>query len=141
MRRIDPRLTARARALRNAATKAERMLWNRVSRYRPPFTRQLVIGPYIVDLAHRESRLVIEVDGGQHAEAAASDTARTRVLEGLGWAVIRLWNNDVLENPEGAVSHILDRCAARMGNTHPQPLPSREGRTRVPRSRDAEPTT
>ena len=71
MRRVDPKLTRHARNLRNASTKAERMLWLRLRQYRPRFTRQLVVGPYIVDLACREARLVIELDGGQHAEATA----------------------------------------------------------------------
>ena len=137
MRRVPEQLTARARRLRNAATKAERALWRGISRYRPPFTRQFAIDPYIVDLAHREFRVIVEVDGGQHADAKAYDDARTRFLENEGWVVIRLWNNDVLENLDGAIAVILDRCASRLGSTHPQPLPSREGRKRNPRSRKA----
>lgn len=135
MRRVSEHLTARARGLRNSATKAERALWRGISRFRPPFTRQLVIGPYIVDLAHRASKVVIEVDGGQHADAAEYDAARTRFLEREGWVVVRLWNNEVVENLDGAVSSILERCASRLEGTHPRPLPSREGRNRQPRSR------
>ena len=135
MKRVDERLTANARALRNNATKAERLLWRRLSSYRPRFTRQLVVDPYIVDIACREAKLAIELDGSQHIEADAYDSRRTQFLEREGWIVIRLWNNDVTANPDGAAEHVLQRCAERLGGTHPQPLPSREGRIRSPRSR------
>ena len=132
MRRVDLRLTQNARNLRNSSTRAERLLWLRLRQYRPRFTRQLVIGPYIVDLACREARLAVELDGSQHADATASyDKERTAFLEERGWAVVRLWNNDVEENPDGATEFVLARCAERLdGATHPQPLPSREGRVR-----------
>ncbi len=130
MRRVDPTLTHHARALRNASAKAERLLWLRLRQYRPRFTRQLVVGPYIIDLACREARLAIEVDGSQHAEAtSAYDAKRTDHLERLGWHVVRLWNNDVETNPDGAAEFILLKCAEILG-THPQPLPSREGSKR-----------
>ena len=136
MKRVDERLTANARELRNNATKAERLLWNKLSTYRPRFTRQLVVGHYIVDIACREAKLAIELDGSQHIEAAATyDARRTRFLEQEGWAVVRLWNNEVIANPDGAAERILQHCAQRLGGTHPQPLPSREGRIRRPRSR------
>jgi very-short-patch-repair endonuclease len=128
--RVAPRLTGNARDLRNRPTDAERLIWQRISRYRPRFTRQLPIGPYIVDLACRPAKLAIEFDGSQHAEHMAEDARRTADLEEAGWTVIRLWNSDVLSNPEGAVEHILRRAAECLGGTHPQPLPSREGRKR-----------
>jgi len=56
LRRVDPRLTAYARELRNNPTPAELAIWHRVSRYRPAFTRQLVEAPYIIDLACRRAR-------------------------------------------------------------------------------------
>jgi very-short-patch-repair endonuclease len=55
MRRVDEILTRHARELRNNSTKAERLIWLRLRQYRPRFTRQLVVGPYIVDLACREA--------------------------------------------------------------------------------------
>ena len=134
MYRVDPEMTRRARALRSEATKAERTLWRLLSRYRPAFTRQLVVGPFIIDLACREARLAVEVDGGQHAESEA-DAARTRWLEGEGWTVIRFWNSEVAENPEGVAEAILLEAAKCLGGTHPQPLPSREGRIRKSRTR------
>ena len=136
MRRVDPELTRNARNLRLNSTKAERLLWLRLRQYRPRFTRQLVIRPYIVDLACRNAKLVVELDGGQHAElTAAYDQQRTDFLEQEGWTVLRLWNCDVEDNPDGAAEHVLRRCADLLGSTHPQPLPSREGRQRRPRSR------
>ena len=136
MTRIPEQLTSYARELRNNSTRAERLLWVRLRQYRPRFTRQLVIEPFIVDLACREARLAIELDGSQHAEAVEYDASRTRFLEGQGWVVIRLWNNEVEENPDGAAEFVLRRCAERLGGaTHPQPLPPREGRQRRPRLR------
>jgi very-short-patch-repair endonuclease len=132
MRRVEPELTSRARLLRSNATPAERMLWRLLSRYRPKFTRQLPIGPYIADLACREARLVIEFDGSQHIDST-SDERRTRFLMSEGWSVIRFWNSEVADNPDGVAQTILLKAAECLGGTHPQPLPSREGRKRQPR--------
>lgn len=82
MKRIPEKLTTYARALRNSSTKAERLLWVRLRQYRPRFTRQLVVESYIVDLACREAKLAIELDGSQHAEAVDYDVRRTAFLEG-----------------------------------------------------------
>jgi very-short-patch-repair endonuclease len=134
-RRIDKRLTDRARALRNEATPQERILWNLLSRYRPKFTRQLSLSPhYVADLANRQARLIVEIDGSQHMDSL-TDAARTRFLETEGWTVIRFWNSEVDENPEGVAEAILLKAAECLGGTHPQPLPSREGRQRRPRFR------
>lgn len=133
-RRIDPELTRRARELRNNPTPAELAIWHLVSRYRPAFTRQLVVPPFIIDMACRSAKLGIEFDGSQHVEQATADQRRTAYLERLGWRVIRLWNSDVLANPEGAAEYILSQAAECLGGTHPQPLPGREGRRRMTRS-------
>jgi very-short-patch-repair endonuclease len=132
--RIDPELTRRARELRNNPTPAERAIWHLVSRYRPAFTRQLVVPPFIIDLACRAARFGVEFDGSQHAEQASADQRRTVYLERKGWRIIRLWNSDVLTNAEGAAQHILSQAAECLGGTHPQPLPSREGRRKGRRS-------
>jgi very-short-patch-repair endonuclease len=134
-RRINKRLTDKARALRNEATPQERMLWSLLSRYRPKFTRQLSLNPhYVADLANRQARLIIEIDGSQHIDSR-TDAARTRFLETEGWTVIRFWNSEVDENPEGVAQAILLKAAECLGGTHPQPLPYREGRVRRPRFR------
>jgi len=133
LRRIDPKLTARARELRSNPTAAEREIWHRVSRFRPAFTRQHIEPPYIIDLVCRGAKLAIEFDGSQHLETAEADARRTAFLQTKGWTVIRLWNSDVLSNPDGAAQYILNKTAECLGGTHPQPLPSREGRSRRPR--------
>ncbi len=70
------------------------------------FRRQRPIGAYIADFACIERKLIIEIDGGQHAESVA-DMARTRWLARDGWRVLRFWNNEVLTNPAGVLSEIL----------------------------------
>ena len=132
-RRVPEKQTIRARGLRSNATEQERALWRLLSRYRPKFTRQLPIGPYICDLACRRAKLVVEIDGSQHIECDR-DLTRTAFLEGEGWTVIRFWNSEVIENPEGVAEAILLKAAECLGGTHPQPLPFREGRPRQRRS-------
>ena len=111
------------------ATKYERTLWRLLSRYRPKFTRQLPVGPFIADLACRQAKLIVEIDGSQHM-GSRRDQARTLFLEAEGWTVIRFWNTDVSGNPDGVAEAILQRAAECLGGTHPRPLPSREGRKR-----------
>jgi very-short-patch-repair endonuclease len=88
-------------------TDAERRLWS-VVRNRgvgPKFRRQVPIGPYVVDFAAVDERLVIEVDGGQHAESVP-DQGREQYLRAQGFQVLRFWNTDVLTNLQGVVSAI-----------------------------------
>lgn len=134
MHRVPPEMTERARQLRRDSTPAERKLWRILSRYRPAFTRQLVVGNYIVDLACREAKLAIELDGSQHLDQQQYDKKRTAYLESMGWRVIRLWNSEVMTDPDGAAEYLLAQAAECLGGTHPQPLPSREGRIRKPRT-------
>ena len=128
-RRVPFDQTQRARTLRNCATKHERKLWGILSRVRPKFTRQLPIGPYVADFACRQARLIVELDGSQHADSER-DRKRDRFLEQEGWAVLRIWNNELDGNAEGVFQAIMSRAAECLGGTHPQPLPSREGRLR-----------
>jgi BirA family biotin operon repressor/biotin-[acetyl-CoA-carboxylase] ligase len=74
------------------------------------FTKQFGIGGHVVDFACRSLRLVIEVDGGQHAENCADDD-RTREIDLFGYTVIRFWNNDVLGNTEGVLIRIAEAIA------------------------------
>jgi len=128
-RRIPKPLTEKARRLRREATPQERIVWNLLSSYRPRFTRQLSIPPFIADLACRQARLIVEIDGSQHI-GSTRDQSRTCKLEEEGWTVLRFWNSQVDENPEGVAETILLKAAECLGGTHPQPLPSREGRSR-----------
>jgi len=70
------------------------------------FRRQQPIGRYIVDFVCFEAGLVLELDGGQHADQAAADLDRTRWLESQGFKVLRFWNNELLGNPEGTLQAI-----------------------------------
>ncbi|TKD51145.1 endonuclease domain-containing protein [Sphingomonas baiyangensis] len=125
MQRIPPELTNNARALRNAATPAERALWNVLRGHRPRFTRQLVFGHFILDLACRSARIAIELDGGHHGSQSVADNARTAYLASHGWTVLRFWNSKVFYNLPGVMAVIDD--AVTRASTHPRPLPSREG--------------
>ncbi len=105
----------RAREFRRDATDAERRLWaalrdRRLSGYR--FRRQYPVANFIVDFACTRHRLIVEADGGQHADSEA-DRDRTAWLEREGWRVLRFWNNDVLANTDGVVSVILRELSTR----------------------------
>jgi very-short-patch-repair endonuclease len=100
--------TSRARRLRRDSTDAELKLWHRLrsrSILEFKFVRQEPIGPYIADFACRERRLIIELDGGQHADSK-HDVVRDRWLEEHGYRVLRFWNNDVMGNVEGVLETI-----------------------------------
>jgi very-short-patch-repair endonuclease len=102
--------TSSARRLRQNRTDAERALWARLRRKQlngARFRQQVPLGAYVVDFLCLEQRLIIEVDGGQHALATAEDEARTTWLEERGFRVMRFWNNDVLKNRDGVIDAIL----------------------------------
>ena len=109
MTRVNELLTTNARDLRNNATKAERLLWRRLSAYRPRFTRQLVIGLYIVDFACREAKLAIELDGSQHIDAAAYDERRTFYLEQDGASCVcgTTKSSRILTEPLSRYSYVV----------------------------------
>ncbi len=103
-----------ARALRQASTDAEIRLWaalrgRRLAAFK--FRRQHPIGRFVVDFACTRHHLVIEADGGQHADREA-DAERTKWLEGQGWRILRFWNNDILANTEGVLETILEALRA-----------------------------
>jgi len=100
----------RAAWLRKNQTETERRLWNLLRDRRLEelkFRRQVPMGPYIVDLFCSRKGLIIELDGGQHNENPA-DEKRTAWLESRGYRVLRFWNNDVLKNPEGVLTALLE---------------------------------
>ena len=109
--------TAKARELRTNSTDAERRLWQKLKRRQIAglkFRRQQPIGPYIVDFACMECRLVVEVDGGQHSEQAPRDEKRSQWLEAQGYRVLRFWNNDVLAKTEAVAQSVFDVVATRV---------------------------
>jgi len=113
-----------ARRLRRDLTDAERTLW-RLLRGRQlegyKFRRQQPIDRYVVDFVCFEHRLVIEIDGGQHAEVDAYEECRTQHLEHTRFRIVRFWNNEVLENPEGVCARILEL----LDTPHPPGAPRR----------------
>ncbi|HVT31936.1 MAG TPA: DUF559 domain-containing protein [Rhodanobacteraceae bacterium] len=117
-------LLASARALHANSTDAERCLWyslrnRRMSGYR--FRRQMPLGQYIVDFVCLRARLIVEIDGGQHADLLLDDLERTRDLARRGFRVIRFWNNEVLGETEAVLESILE--ALIQACPHPGPLP------------------
>ena len=97
------------KTFRRNATEAEKKLW-RALRARQAgaakFCRQHRIGRYIVDFVALEIGLVIEVDGGQHA--TADECERDAFLVAEGYRVLRIWNNEVLENLDGVLARIVE---------------------------------
>ena len=119
-----------AKDLRSRSTDAERVLWSHIRAKRLDglkFRRQHPIGKYIVDFICLERKIVIELDGGQHAkrEIEEYDRERDNWFEKEGYGVLRFWDNDVLLNTKGILEGIKERCLE-----HPplNPLPSREGK-------------
>jgi very-short-patch-repair endonuclease len=100
--------TARARTLRKSMTRAEKLLWSalRANQLGVAFRRQHPIGQFVADFCCVPLKLVIELDGGQHAARTAEDLQRTDHLRTLGFDVIRFWNNDVVENLDGVCREI-----------------------------------
>lgn len=95
--------------LRKEMTKEERHLWYDFLRSYPVrFSRQKVLGNYIVDFFSAEARLVIELDGSQHydEENQRKDSERTAFLKSYGLAVIRLPNNEINQNFHGVCEYI-----------------------------------
>jgi very-short-patch-repair endonuclease len=100
----------RARELRDQPTDAEMRLWKYLRRRQLKglcFRKQGPIGPYIADFACLEARLIIELDGGQHADSA-TDASRDAWFTAHGYRTPRFWNNDVLANTDGVIIMITE---------------------------------
>ncbi len=126
MPQFRPRPTKRAQDLRNNATDVERRLGSHLRLRRLggfKFTRQMSVGPFVCDFLCRERGLVIELDGGQHAEQVGQDARRTTFLEKRGLSVLRFWNNDVLQNSDSVLQVILSRLEELPAKFTRPPLP------------------
>ena len=113
---MTQRLTPVARKLRRASTDAEIRLWSRLRSRQiegAKFVRQFPISGFIADFACRAAHLVVELDGGQHSEAA--DAERTAVIERFGYRVVRYWNHDVLANTDGVLEAIRQELLLGFG--------------------------
>ncbi|TIN94789.1 MAG: endonuclease domain-containing protein [Mesorhizobium sp.] len=108
---LPPNHRANAKSMRKVMTDAELKLWNELRAHRLMglgFRRQFPIAGYIVDFACPEKKLVVEVDGSQHAEgdAVAGDEARSSRLGKNGWTVLRFWNDDIIRDIDNVCQHI-----------------------------------
>ena len=109
LRGSDQKRTERARSLRRALTRAELALWAHIRGRQlggVKFVRQEPIGRFYVDFVCRDRRLIIELDGGQHSESL-EDRRRDSELHTLGYRVIRIWNNDVIDNLDAVLQMLL----------------------------------
>jgi very-short-patch-repair endonuclease len=117
----------KAKHLRKRLTDAERLLWNHLRAKQiegVKFRRQAPIDHYIVDFVSFENRLIVEVDGGQHAAEREKDIERDRYLKKNGFRILRFWNNEIFANIDGVLEIIRVNC---LKSPSPLPLPSREG--------------
>jgi adenine-specific DNA-methyltransferase len=116
------------KSLRKSPTDPERILWHHLrnrnfQNYK--FRRQHILCGYIVDFICLETKLVIELDGGQHVERTDYDSARTLKLEADGFQVLRFWNNEIFNK----IDDVLEIIYEALKNTpHPpqktrRPLP------------------
>jgi adenine-specific DNA-methyltransferase len=115
--------------MRKEPTEAEEKLWSRLRAGRLEgwkFRSQTPIGPYIADFVCPAAKLIVEIDGGQHADQQDYDNRRTRFFENEGCRLVRFWNNDVLQNLEGVLTAILAAFMPPLPGLRPVPLPLRE---------------
>jgi len=116
-----------AKSMRRQPTNAEAIIWATLRGARMQgfkFKRQQPIGAYIVDFVCFECGLVVEIDGGQHADDVSADQYRTQWLQSQGFRVLRFWNNEVIERRDDVLESII---RALREYPSPQPL-SHKGR-------------
>ena len=109
-------ITDRARDLRMNATDVEKIVWQKLrnAQLGAKFRRQEPILGFVADFVAHDHRLIVELDGGQHAEQrAAHDERRSRMLEQAGFRILRFWNTDVIDNLDG----VLETIRARLEET------------------------
>ncbi len=123
---MDERMRERARALRGGMTEAEQRLWRELRGRRfegLKFRRQKPLGHYIVDFVCLERSLVVELDGGQHAEQVVYDRQRDAWLNSQGFVVLRFWNHDVLQQTDTVLERIRLWLEEQERPSPPAPLP------------------
>lgn len=121
---VGTRVRTNAKTLRKAMTDAERRLWSQLRAHRLMglgFRRQVPIGKYVADFSCPEHRLIVEVDGSQHAqrEAAVHDRKRSAELSGTGWTILRFSNDDVMRDLDNVCAHIVAWVAEKTPNAPP----------------------
>ena len=129
-----PNAQTNARVLRRNMTDSERRLWSRLrmEQLGVKFRRQHPVGNYVADFACLDPKVIVELDGSQHAGQADYDAKRDAFFKELGFAVLRFGSNEPFVNLEGVVTVIADELIARK---LPPSLPSPEGgRSEHPRN-------
>ena len=120
-------ISPHAARLRREMTDAEQALWLQLRDRRlggHKFRRQRSTWPYVADFCCLASKLIVEVDGGQHSKVR--DARRTAALKSEGFRIIRFWNNDVLQNMDGVLQLLLEALGGEKEeeeDPHPSPLP------------------
>ena len=128
---VRRQISPHAPRLRRERTGVENSIWQALRNRQCDgfkFRFQATIGSFVVDFLCVEAWLIVELDGGHHS--AATDAARTRFLEALGYRVLRFWNSDVVENQDGVLEAIRLALAARVAEkkkTLTQPSPANAG--------------
>ncbi len=124
-----PAANAHARLLRAGMTDSERRLWSRLrmEQLGVKFRRQHPLGNYIADFACLAPKLVIELDGSQHADQAAYDARREAFFRSLGFTVLRFATDAPFSNLDGVLVVILEALAAASTSPHPSLPPEGEG--------------
>jgi very-short-patch-repair endonuclease len=127
--RVSKPKRAQARQLRASSTGVEEKLWRLLRSRRlagAKFRRQVPLGPWIADFVSFEHKLIVEADGSQHAESDR-DRVRDADLQARGFRVLRFWNNEILQNPNGVLEAILASLeeAPSPGGLRPPPSPTR----------------
>ncbi len=116
MRTRNIPVVARAQTLRAASTEPEKKLWLRLRDRRlagAKFVRQAPVGPYYADFVCRACKLIVEIDGSQHADSAYDDH-RDAILIGLGYRILRFWNADVLHSIDDVCETIIAALEGRL---------------------------
>ncbi|MFD2057802.1 endonuclease domain-containing protein [Mesorhizobium calcicola] len=127
---VSSRQRRNAKSMRRVMTDAELKLWNELRAHRLmglSFRRQVPIGLYIVDFACSDKKLIVEVDGSQHADAehVERDVERSAYLKSSGWTILRFWNDDVIRDIDNVCQHIVIE-AGLAGAEMPASEPARE---------------
>jgi very-short-patch-repair endonuclease len=95
--------------MRRDQTPAEQVLWRHLRSKRlsnVKFRRQHPIGPYFVDFCSIQRKLIVEIDGSQHADQSAENKLRSSFLESYGYRVLQFWNDQVLKNTDEVLAEI-----------------------------------
>jgi very-short-patch-repair endonuclease len=122
-------LTERARELRKRSTSAETVIWHWL-RHRylggQKFRRQHPMAGYVLDFYCPALKLCIEIDGASHDSDASVtyDADRSHALAAHGITVVRLRNEYIAEQPDGAWSLIVAAVDFATPPV-PSPLPGR----------------